>query len=412
MKQEKVVIIGAGVAGLVAAIHCEEAGYAPLILEADAAVGGRVQCTSKKGYILDHGFQVLLTNYEEARRYLDFTALDLHAFGSGAIIFYEGKNIRVADPLRAPQTAFQMLTSSVGSLRDKWLMFKLTQSLKRQNRSAIFKPSVGSTIAFLQQYGFSSTIIERFFRPFFGGIFLENELKTSASMFQFVFKMFAEGEAAIPAAGIGAIPTQLASKLEKSEIRLNTRVKQIQGNDIQLENGESITFDKLIIATDPAPLLPNLAGQACTYVNTCNLYYSANESPLNSNLIALVSNENSRINNFCVLSDVASSYAKQGSLVSVTLKDIPAPGTEDPFYEEIAQEIKALTGTQANLEFLHRIDIPKALPINEDLAYTVQNTQLTLTNDIYLAGDYLLNASLDAAMRSGRLAAQAMMDSI
>ena len=97
---KQVVIIGAGVSGLICAIELEKAGYAPLIIEQSDRPGGRVKTDIVSGHVLDHGFQVLLTEYPAAREYLDLDALDLKRFLPGAIIFRDGKPFKFGDPLR------------------------------------------------------------------------------------------------------------------------------------------------------------------------------------------------------------------------------------------------------------------------------------------------------------------------
>ena len=73
-KDFKIYIVGAGVSGLVAAQVLENKGYHPIILEAANRAGGRVKTDIKKGVQLDHGFQVLLSSYPAAQKYLDFKA--------------------------------------------------------------------------------------------------------------------------------------------------------------------------------------------------------------------------------------------------------------------------------------------------------------------------------------------------
>jgi len=87
----KIHIIGAGISGLIAAQILENYGYKPTIIEASSTVGGRVKSDIFKGYTLDHGFQVLLTSYPAAKKYLDYDALELQPFLPGATIFKNEK---------------------------------------------------------------------------------------------------------------------------------------------------------------------------------------------------------------------------------------------------------------------------------------------------------------------------------
>ena len=97
-----VIIIGAGLAGLSCARVLHQAGVPYVLLEASDGVGGRVRTDLVEGFRLDRGFQVLQTAYPEARRVLDYPALDLKPFYPGALVFYDGRLHRVGDPLRQP----------------------------------------------------------------------------------------------------------------------------------------------------------------------------------------------------------------------------------------------------------------------------------------------------------------------
>jgi len=261
MQAPRVVIIGAGVAGLVAARHLEAHGIQPTILEATDRVGGRIKTDQVGGFALDHGFQVLLTAYQEARRYLNYEALQLARFRPGAVVCRNGQTFPVVDPLREPSQLFAAALSPVGSIRDKLLVWKMTRELKRADTATLFVANQQpTTLQFLRDYGFGEPFINAFFRPFFGGIFLENELRTPAPMLQFVFKMFAEGHAALPGQGMGAIPEQLAAALHQTTLRLRTRAVGIEGKEVRTDVGDAVPFDALVIATDPGQLLPRLAG--------------------------------------------------------------------------------------------------------------------------------------------------------
>ena len=397
--EKKIIIVGAGVAGLIAAEHCEEKGYHPLILEASDRAGGRVKTEQVDGFLLDHGFQVLLTEYAEVQRYLDLGKLDLRHFQPGAAIYSGGRSFRFSDPLRDPSQLWTALFSPIGSLWDKIKIWQLNRQLQNTPREQIFDGNPQSTLDFLRQYGFSERIIQQFFQPFFGGIFLENDLSTPATMFRFVFKMFGKGYAAIPAKGMEELVKQLQAKLQHSTFRFNTPVQEIQENYLVTQTGERLDFDKVIVAGNSTNLIPGLRGQTQAYHGTYNLYFAANSSPLQAPLIGLIADVDNPINSFCVLSEVSADYAPAGKvLVSVSLKSdtIATPETVSAALK------KVLNRADLELTHLKTFHIPESLPVVEALRYAIPSTQYALNNSIILAGDQLLNASLDAAMRSGR----------
>lgn len=410
--QERTLIIGAGISGLIAAAHLEKAGVTPLVIEATDRPGGRVKTDGENGFLFDRGFQVLLTAYAEVNQYLDMKALSLCEFDPGALIFFNNRRWRIGDPMRNPALLPSMAFSGVGTLRDKFLIWKLARSLKGISPEFLFSSGQLSTMEYLKSLGFSKAIIERFFVPFFGGIFLERELKTSAAMFRFVFKMFSEGLAAIPKQGMEMIPRQLAAALDKTEFRFHCRVSSVTNDAVFLDDGSSLPYNRVLIATDPGVLVPNLKGQEVSHQTTTNFYFSSPSSPLNKPVIALSASPEGLINNWVTISDVSPAYAPAGkSLVSVTLRRHASDHPD--IAEKVADELRAMTGrSNWQLDFLKRYDIPNALPILDHPAYVLQASQHRLSDKIFLAGDYLLNGSLDAAMRSGRMGALALLSSL
>ncbi len=97
-----VVIVGAGLAGLTCAQDLTRAGVECLVLEASDGFGGRVRTDSVDGFLLDRGFQILLTAYPQVQRRLDLDALGISRFEPGAIVRRDGRMHRVSDPLRRP----------------------------------------------------------------------------------------------------------------------------------------------------------------------------------------------------------------------------------------------------------------------------------------------------------------------
>ncbi|MFT6035946.1 MAG: protoporphyrinogen oxidase [Marivirga sp.] len=415
MQEEKIIIIGAGVAGLVAAIELEKAGFKPTIVEASDSIGGRIKTDKYEGFLLDHGFQVLLTAYPEAQRYLDYSALKLNKFDPGAFIFTNsGQRIVIGDPLRQPSQLFSTIFSSAGTIFDKWKIFRWSTALKKVTVEDIFKRKEMTSLKYLREKGFSDRIIEQFFKPFFGGIFLENELSTSSRMLEFVFKMFSEGHAAIPSNGMQEIPKMLYEQLTQTELILNSEVNKIGPSMVCLKNGKELKADAIVIATDPSKILPQLQGQVNEYQKAINMYFSLASIPYRDSLIALVPDQNKRINNFCFIDNTASSYtAKNRHLLSVSIND-DRNMSEHALRTKVIEELIELIPEISEAEICHlkTYYIVKALPKLADFQYSMKSSNTKVQEGVYLAGDYLLNGSINAAMLSGRLAAQAIFEDL
>ena len=410
MSEKKIYIVGAGLSGLIAALELEKAGFEPVILEASDRVGGRMKTDIVEGYRLDHGFQVLNTAYPEAKRYLDFQALQLKNFDPGAIIF-EGKDSYIlTDPLRNPLKLVGMAVSRVGTFLDKVKVFTLTQELKKKSSEEIFAEPSLPTHEYLKKYGFSDAIITNFFRPFFRGIFLEKDLETSSRMFEFVFKMFSQGYAAVPAKGMGQIPEMIKSQLQTTEIRLNTPVASVEGGKILLADGTQLEADRIIVAVQPDLVMKQLEGQFAPSRKVINLYFAAPKSFLGRPMIGLITGQRV-INNLVFMEDVSKDYVPAGkSLLSVTVLDTEL--TDKELIKLVQSELEEISGTKADqFKHLKTYLIPHALPQVGDLKFSIPFTECKVLDQVFLAGDYLLHGSINAAMTSGRTAAEAVIHS-
>lgn len=407
---DPVVIVGAGLSGLTAAKILHDRGVEVIVVEASDKVGGRVRTDEIDGFLLDRGFQVLLTAYPEASRLLDYSRLDLQPFEPGALIRTEKGLERLADPWRQPQHLWKTVTSSIGGLMDKLRIGRLRYAAGRGSIDDVFARPDQSTEDELRRLGFSESMINGFLRPFLGGVFLDHELQTSCRMLYFVFRMFSRGDAVLPAAGMGAIASQLANPLPEAAIRLRAPVASIGNGAVELERGGSIPYRQLLIATDEvaaAKLIPELSSSRVPRSVRC-VYFAAPEPPVVPPLLVLNGTGRGLVNNLCVPSQIAPSYAPAGrSLISAT---VLASGVEtDSLHQGVREELRAWFGKAVDCWTHLRTDhIPYALPNQTSPAFGPPARPPRLRDQLFVCGDYRVNGSINGAMQSGRQAAEAI----
>jgi len=402
-KSPSIHIIGGGISGLIAARVLEEHGLSGTIIEATDRLGGRVKTDVVDGYNLDHGFQVLLTAYPAAKKYLDFDALALQEFLPGSAIFKNGKQKIIGDPLRNLSLLIPTLFSEIGTVNDKLKILALNRRLKKKSIQNIFAEKEQTTLAYLENIGFSETIITDFFIPFFSGIFLENKLDTSSRMFEFVYKMFGEGNAALPKDGIQAIPKQLFEKLKNTTCVFNTKVKSVENGNIKLESGETLKSNFTIIATQASGLVSNLKNQATLWKSCDTLYFEVTKREIRKPLIGLIAAPNALINNIFYHTSLQTSATATKELLSVTVVNRQNL-TNKQLVAKVQKELKELCNIDS-CTFIKQYNIPMALPNLQDIQYEMLPSETRLTETIFLAGDTQLNGSLNAAMIAGERAA-------
>ena len=402
-KSPSIHIIGGGISGLIAARVLEEHGLSATIIEATDRLGGRVKTDVVDGYSLDHGFQVLLTAYPAAKKYLDFDALELQEFLPGSAIFKNGKQKIIGDPLRNLSLLLPTLFSGIGTVNDKVKILALNRRLKKKSIQNIFAEKEQTTRVYLENIGFSEAIITDFFTPFFSGIFLENKLETSSRMFEFVYKMFGEGNAALPKDGIQAIPKQLFEKLKSTTIIFNTKVKSVENGSIKLESGETLKSNFTIIATQASGLVSNLKNQATQWKSCDTLYFEVAKREIKKPLIGLIAAHNALINNIFYHTSLQTSATTTKELLSVTVVD-KQNLTNKQLVTGVQKELKELCNIDS-CTFIKQYNIPMALPNLQDIQYEMLPSETRLTETIFLAGDTQLNGSLNAAMIAGERAA-------
>jgi phytoene dehydrogenase-like protein len=418
--QPTVAIVGAGLAGLSCAVRLAEAGIDVRVLESSDRVGGRVRTDIVDGFTLDHGFQVLLTAYPACRELLDYSALRLQTFEPGSLVRHRGSFSLLGDPWRRPLQLFKTAFSPVGTLADKLRILKLRYQACRGSLEDMFNRPNESTESRLKQDGFSPQFIAQFLRPFLGGVFLDPQLNTSSRMLEFVFRMFAQGDIAIPADGMSAIPRQLADRLPRGSISLSRCVESIFEGEIRLSNGDRIHPKRMVVATESCSAA-RLLGEPTLdtpWRTTTTHYFVCDKSPNDRRLLMLAGDEYRRdsahrIGSVVVLSDIAPHYAPQGKcLISVAMAESRADSEmlspEDELANVKAQLAQWFGAAAMGWKHLRSYRVPYGLPV----VSLERPNSVRRQGSILVCGDHLDTPSINGAMSSGMAAAQTLIQEL
>ena len=412
MVEKRVVVVGAGLAGLTCGVELAGAGIDCRLLEAADGVGGRVRTDVVEGFRLDRGFQVLLTAYPEARRMLDYQGLDLRSFFPGAMLRSGGRFQRLADPWRRPVAGVAAALRGTVSITDGLRMARLRARTASPADGPRDRSSDRTSISRLRAEGFSRAIIERFFTPFFGGVFLDPELTTSERQLEFVFRMFASGDIAVPAHGMGEIAGQLAARLPSGSVRTGTGVRRVFDGGIETADGDLYEADAVVVATDgtTAAGLTGV-GEAPFWRSVTCLYFAAEGPPFKGPYLVLGADEDGPVNNLCVMSEIAPEYAPdEQALISVTVLGVDsAPDNE--LEAAVRRQMEGWFGPSAAAWRLLRVyRIENALPDQAPSRVPMRSPRLE--SGLYVCGDHAADGSINGAMASGRGTARAVLDDL
>lgn len=346
----KIVIVGGGVAGLVCGRTLLRKGHEVILLEASDGVGGRVRSDKVEGFTFDRGFQVLFTAYPAAQRQLEYSKLAFRTFEPGAIISKDRKRYVLSDPLRNPSALVPSILSDIVSIKDKLQTVLLVREVISKSIHELISGPDQTTESFLRGKGFSDKYINNFVRPFYGGIFLDNSLNTSAKAFKFDFKMLSQGQTVVPAGGMGQISEQLAQELkDKGGLRLKAKVAEVVRDEnglysgARLENGEVIAGDAVVVATS-APEAARLTGKPMPTgeTSTVNLYFAGTAPLYQGKKLVLNANPNPFVNNTVQVTNIAPDYAPSGQyLLSATVLGKPE-GSDEELYQRAMTDLRRI----------------------------------------------------------------------
>ncbi|MFY2563791.1 NAD(P)/FAD-dependent oxidoreductase [Corallococcus terminator] len=405
-----VIVVGAGLSGLACARALVQSRLKVMLLEAGAEPGGRVRTDVHEGFLLDRGFQVYLTAYPEGQRTLDVAALKFRRFLPGAKVWRGGRLHTVVDPLRQPVTALAHLFDSVGTFWDKLRVLELRQQARSGEEVDVWLRPQRTSRRYLEELGFTEEMVEGFLRPFLAGVFLDRSLTTSSRFLEFVFRMFASGDAGVPEQGMGAIPEQLASKLPPGCLRGRTPVAEVWGHRAKLEDGEMLSAQAVVVAADPPAAARLLPGMPVPLMNavTC-LYFAAPAPPVEGPWLVLNGEGQGVVNNVAVMSEVSPAYAPRGqALVSVSVLGVSSD--VEALRARVCEELTAWFGASVTeWRHLRTYSLPFALPAQTVDALEPPHRPVRLSPGLYVCGDHRDSASIHGALGSGRRAAEAVL---
>lgn len=404
-------IVGAGLAGLACARALAFRGIECTVLEAADGVGGRVRTDALDGFLLDRGFQVALTAYPELQHQLDTRKLALQRFEPGALVRVNGKLRHVTDPQRRPRHAVSTAVAPIGSPLDKVRLLRLVTEIRRGTPVDLLrKPAPGvddpTTLEALVARGFSDAMIDEFFVPLLGGIQLDPLLEVPFRRAAVILRMLAEGDAAVPAAGMGAIPAQLASDLPEGVVRLRTSVAAVDGTTAVLADGGRVTAKALVVATEgPAAVellgLPEVASRSVTAV-----YFAADAPPVPDKLVMLDGDRSGPAGTVAVMSNVAATYAPAGR--ALVVGEVLGPVDREGVEAAVRGQLRGWFGGAVDgWEHLRTYRIAHAHP-DQRPGFSPRQ-RVDLGEGLFVCGDHRDTPAIQGALFSGKRTAAAVL---
>jgi phytoene dehydrogenase-like protein len=293
---------------------------------------------------------------------------------------------------------FSTVTAPIGSVFDKARIGLLRHRLRGVHPVQLLRGPDRSTRQALRDAGFSDTIIERFFRPLVGGIQLDPELDDSRRMFDIIFRMLADGDSAVPAAGMQAIPEQLAARLPEGSVQLGARVTATTAHSITVDDADEVPAAAVVVATEGPAAARLLDIDDVESKSVGAVYFAASEPQIDDKLVVLDGTGQGPVLNVAVMSNVAPTYAPAGRHLVVAAM----PGhVEDSIETAARAQLRSWWGPKVDTwEHLrtYRIDHgqPRQRPPFDP------KRSVTTADGRFVCGDHRDTASIQGAMFSGR----------
>jgi phytoene dehydrogenase-like protein len=402
-----VLVVGAGLAGLRCARALADAGREVVVLEAADAVGGRIRTDRVDGFLVDRGFQLLNPAYPAVRRWVDVGALGLQGFGAGVAAVTESGTSVLGHPLRAPTLLPRTVGTALGRPREVAAVLRWAAPLLRPRRRSLSAVLAArddvDRAAGLDRAGVDG-LLRRVVDRFLAGVLLEDDGSTADRYALLLAWMFARGVPSLPAAGMQALPEQLAAPLG-DRVRLGHRVERVEGARVEA-GGRSWTARHVVVATD-GPRARGLTGvDAPATKGVVTTWWAAPDAP-DTDLLHVDARRDPRgpLVNAAVVSRAAPSYAPSGRhLVQGSALLTPGRVPDEATMRRHAGDLLGVD--PGGWEVVARHEVPDALPA-QPAPYSA--TRPVRVGDLVVCGDHRDTGSIQGALVSGQRAAEAVL---
>ncbi len=382
----EVLVVGAGLAGLGAAIYLEAEGVDVRVIESSDRSGGRMASDVIGGFICDRGFQLINARYPALQELDVIKEIDFIPAPRVIEVAIDDHRHVLGDPRQAPWTALNRATGTRG---EKAALLKFLLSPVKSEQS------IGKALRS------TGSCYEKVLRPFLQGVFLTDPDTVDARYGISIIKSFVNGQPGVPRGGVGQLPHALVKRV--SNVVYNTRVDRIDKTQVHTNNG-TFTADKILIATDATTAtqllglveLPRMAG-------CITWYHSVSQNPSGTGRLLVDGQRRGPIINSVVMSDISSAYAPRSENLVSTTTDLNV--TES----DVRRHLSILWGSSTHdWQLIAKYEIPAALPIHN--VGRALSQSIKISDHHYVAGDHRTVPSQQGALFSGRLAAQLILD--
>lgn len=407
MTDPKVLVIGAGITGLNCARHLQNAGVSVLVLEGNDYVGGRIKTSVNQGFVIDEGFQVLLDSYPELRSIPGVNRLQLKAFPSGARLVSGKISGLLLNPYDSPLIFIKNLVRFPLQIHDILVLWSIWRESAGISDAFYKEKETESTMAYLLRKGVRKDLIDSFFRPFFGGVFLDPKLETGSRYFLWLFRKFGQGKACLPSGGMAKFPQWLAGSLLPNSIITGQRAEVNVNGEVISEDGRKWIPQVVVVSTGLTS--EKNPSSVTRMAHTVYLQSNRSSSPPDR-FIWLNGNPDAHVLHLCFPDAIQPDYAPNGkSLCALSIEpqgaEIGKERFEDWLLPQLIRDFPDLEWS--SWTYLTETRVPKALP-----SYSGgTESAFKRKGNVWEAGDVFTYPSINGALESGRKAAEDILRS-